>query len=167
MIGPFGADCYFMNKVFLLPGQIYFSDGSELISTVLGSCVSVVFYDSVTKKSVMTHYVLPEFMANRNQAATARYGDIALEQAISWFKTQGVPVGRVQAKVYGGANMSDGNTIGEAIGASNIVFAIQYLTMKNISIVEENLGGFIGRKIIFHSHNFQVEHLFQQAKRAG
>lgn len=82
-------------------------------------------------------------------------------------KSQSIPLNRIQAKVYGGANMSDGNAIGEAIGASNIVFAIQYLAMNNINLIEENLGGFIGRKIIFHSHNFAVEHLFQQAKRVA
>lgn len=156
-----------MNNFFLLPGQIYFSQGSDLISTILGSCISVVLYDAQTMKSIMTHYVLPEFMENRGQAPSPRYGDVALDQAVGWFKSQGIPLNRLQAKVFGGSNMSEGNTIGEAIGASNIVFAIQYLSSCGISIVEENLGGFKGRKIIFNSSTFQVEHHFQQSRKVS
>lgn len=78
MIKLFCVDPYRMNKVFLLPGQIHFSHGEDVISTVLGSCISVILFDSLTHKSVMTHYVLPEFSPDRGQAPSARYGDIAL-----------------------------------------------------------------------------------------
>lgn len=147
-----------MERRFLLPGQWFMSQGNELISTVLGSCVSIILYDPSSRYSVITHYLLPEYSSGRSHEPNGRYGDIALDTALKALASKGVVQSRLKAKVFGGANMSEGNTIGEAIGASNIIFAIQNLAMLGIPVVEENVGGFKGRKIIFNSSDFSVVH---------
>jgi len=108
----------------------------------------------------MTHYLLPEYTPGRNQDPSGRYGDIALDLALKALSQKGVLPHQLKAKIYGGANMNEGNSIAEAIGASNIVFAIQSLAALGIPVVEENLGGFKGRKIIFNSSDFTVIHEF-------
>ena len=152
-----------MNRIFLLPGQMHMSRGEDIVTTILGSCVSLILFDTRTRLSVMTHYVLPEFFAKSGQLASARYGDYALEKGLAFFQERGVKTSHLQGKLYGGANMSEGNSIGEAIGASNILFGVQNLAILGIPTVEENLGGFLGRKITFNSFTFSVEHQFQQS----
>jgi len=147
-----------MNHKFLLPGHWCISEGNELISTLLGSCVSIILFDSRSNLSAVTHYLLPEYIPGRNQEPSGRYGDVALALALKALSQKGVNRVNLKAKIYGGANMIEGNAIGEAIGASNIVFAIQNLAMMEIPVVEENLGGFKGRKIIFNSSDFSVLH---------
>jgi chemotaxis receptor (MCP) glutamine deamidase CheD len=147
-----------MNRKFLLPGQWCISQGNELISTVLGSCVSIILFDSITKWSAMTHYLFPEYMPGRNQEPSGRYGDVALDLALKALGQKGVHQSNLKAKIYGGANMSQGNSIGEAIGASNIVFAVQNLAGLGIPVVDENLGGFKSRKITFDTTSFSVIH---------
>jgi chemotaxis receptor (MCP) glutamine deamidase CheD len=149
-----------MNRKFLLPGQWCVSQGNELISTVLGSCVSIILFDSQSHFSAMTHYLLPEYVPGRNQDPSGRYGDIALNLALKALGQHRVHPSQLKAKIYGGANMNEGNTIGEEIGASNIVFAIQSLAALGIPVVEENLGGFRSRKITFNSSDFTVIHEF-------
>lgn len=155
-----------MKRVFLLPGQWCVSQGGELISTVLGSCVSIILFDPTSKWSAMTHYLLPEYMSGRNQEPSGRYGDVALDQAMAALAKQGVATHNLKAKIFGGANMSEGNSIGEAIGASNIVFAVQSLAMAGIPVIEENLGGFKGRKIVFNTDDFSVKHELSQSSAA-
>ncbi len=44
----------------ILPGEFYVSRGGELISTVLGSCISVCIRDPKMGIGGMNHFMLPE-----------------------------------------------------------------------------------------------------------
>lgn len=155
-----------MKSVYVLPGKWHLSRGGELVTTILGSCVSVILFEPRCKVSVLTHYLLPEYFPERylNQKPSARFGDIAIKEALQALKPMACQFSSLQAKVYGGANMAEGNLIGESVGASNIIFAFQTLSELGIPVVEQNVGGFQGRKIILNTDTFEVSHYFSDSK---
>lgn len=147
-------------KVFLYPGQLYAAKKETVISTLLGSCVAVVLYDPVQKIGGMNHYLLPDNPGT--EPGSGRYGSFAIPQLIKEMEKLGADRRRLQAKIYGGGNVIAENTFGESIGSSNIILAYQALGDEGIPILEENVGGNLGRKIHLNTANFQVEHKLNQ-----
>ncbi len=145
-----------MKNHFLLPGQWWLGQSGYLVSTILGSCVSIVLYDPTTKWVAINHYLLPERL-DPNIPKSTRYGDIATSVIIDEISKKGVLKKNVEAKIYGGANVNEGNTLGVAIGASNIIVAVQSLAILQIPIIEQNVGGFRGRKITFNTSTYQTQ----------
>ena len=47
------------------PGEFYVTDRNELITTVLGSCISACIRDSATGIGGMNHFMLPETTKSR------------------------------------------------------------------------------------------------------
>ena len=65
---------------FLKPGYILLSVKPTVISTVLGSCVSVCLYDRKMKTGGMNHFQLP--YARDKDKTTARFGNVATQYLI-------------------------------------------------------------------------------------
>lgn len=143
-------------KVFLYPGQLASAGKETVISTLLGSCVAVALFDPVKKVGGLNHYLLPEVPPN--EKASGRYGDFAIRKLVHDLEKLGASVSRLQAKVYGGGNVLNENSFGESIGSSNIILAYQLLGELGIAIVEENVGGTVGRKIAMNTTTFAVDH---------
>ncbi len=143
-------------KVFLYPGQLLAAKKETLISTLLGSCVAVALYDPITKIGGLNHYLLPEVL--HSEQASGRYGNFAIPKLVHELERLGASRARLKAKVYGGANVLTENTFGESIGSSNIILAYQLLSEMNIPIIEENVGGTIGRKIHMNTATFAIDH---------
>ena len=53
--------------IFLKPGEFHFSRKPEMITTILGSCVALILFDTITKTCAVTHCVLPEKSATAPQ----------------------------------------------------------------------------------------------------
>lgn len=145
-----------MKQIYLYPGQWAYSEEEAELSTILGSCVGVALYDYKLKVGALNHYLLPRLKAN--EAESTRYGNIAMTTIIETMLKNGSDRKSLQAKIYGGASVLSGVTIGDGIGASNIDLAIQILDEYRIPILEKNVGGTKGRKIYFNTSTFSVKH---------
>jgi len=87
----------------LLPTQYLAVDDATALTTTLGSCVAACLRDPVLKIGGMNHFLLPE--GNVGDGAPARYGSYAMELLINDLLKRGAHRKRLEAKVFGGANV--------------------------------------------------------------
>ena len=71
----------------ILPGEYYVTRGDEIISTVLGSCVSACFRDPVAGVGGMNHFMLPgeerSSASSEDDRLVTRYGLAAMENLVN------------------------------------------------------------------------------------
>lgn len=139
----------------LLPGEFAASfpapEGAVMM-TVLGSCVAVCLDDRQARISGMNHFMLPEPMTSRDLAragvdadnGSARYGSHAMELLINQMLSMGAQRTRLQARVYGGAQILAHRS---DIGESNVRFALAYLKRERIRMQAGDTGGRLARKL--------------------
>lgn len=132
---------------FLHPGYIYLPEKPTVISTVLGSSVSVSIYDKSRKTGGMNHFLFPT--AKPKEKTTAIYGNIAVLTLIRMMMENGSKTGNLEAQIFGGAFNSEVSS--RDVGLDNYRTARNILLRKNIKIVSEDVGGEKGRKIVFNT----------------
>jgi len=141
------------NVVKLLPGEYYVGNGDEMIVTVLGSCIAACIYERVMGIGGMNHFMLPFEKSSAYQngnkvtnydSPAARYGNVAMERLINEIIKLGGMRHNLQAKIFGGARITDSST---DIGAGNISFVREYLKLESIVVINEDVGGRLPRKV--------------------
>ena len=120
--------------------------------------MAVAFRDRNSKISGLCHYLLDKPLHGEGQGP--RYGAVAIPELLKMMVKAGANRLGIEAKLYGGGNVLDGVTIGKNIGASNVLLARSLLNEYKIPILDENVGGTRGRKIIFSTEDFGVMHSF-------
>ena len=140
--------------VNLKPGEIHVAQEPTLITTLLGSCVSVCLYSRQDRIGAMSHSVLP-YPQYRTLRLDVRYVECAIEKMMEDIRALGVPGSRIEAKVFGGAEMfqRSGNEVRFAriVGDGNMAAARKFLEAKRVQVVSECVGGNMGRKVIFNT----------------
>nr|WP_255558464.1 chemoreceptor glutamine deamidase CheD [Zhongshania aquimaris] len=128
----------------VLPGQYYVSDSEdEMITTVLGSCISACIRERVLKLGGMNHFMLPEGDSKMDGMA-ARYGAYAMEHLINDILKVGGRRENLEVKIFGGGRMMRGLS---DVGGKNIAFVRAFLELEGIAIVAEDVGLEFSRKI--------------------
>jgi len=137
----------------ILPGEYYVTDKQELITTVLGSCVSACIYDPSSGLGGMNHFMLPGNESANDADVSNRYGLYAMESLINEILKCGALKRNLKAKLFGGGqiieNMSD-------IGQKNIRFAKTFLFAEGITLENHDLGLIYPRKVNFFPHSGKV-----------
>lgn len=147
------------DRIAVEPGELYVTRDAEIISTVLGSCISVCLFDARLNIAGMNHYVLPKRINGGVSSAvpeSARFGEDALWMLLSRVENKGALRTRLTAKVFGGASSINPNCKEGCVAADNITIARVFLYEKNIPIVFEDVGGSIGRRIYFDTSDGEV-----------
>jgi chemotaxis protein CheD len=139
-------------EYYLRPGYIFVPEQPTAISTVLGSSVAVCLYDRKKKIGGMNHFLYP-YTENR-QETTARFGNVATKTLIKMMHFAGAKVPGIKAQIFGGA--FDPKSCKQNIGRDNLTEARQHLARYNIKIVSEDIGGELGRKIVFNTHTCEI-----------
>lgn len=137
----------------LLPGEYYVTNQDEMITTVLGSCVSACIRDVVTGVGGMNHFMLPQTTKSRlnnrdeNVVGNAtRYGNFAMEHLINIILTNGGRRKNLEVKLFGGGKILA--TLGD-VGATNIKFVLEYVDAEALKLVSQDLGDTYPRKVNF------------------
>ena len=135
----------------VLPGEFYVSAQVEMISTVLGSCISACIRDRRRRVGGMNHFMLPEPVGERDSwsaavGRAARYGSDAMEQLINAILKAGGQRQDLEVKVFGGgrvlAQMTD-------VGRRNIEFVQRYLATEKLEVAASDLGDVYPRQVQF------------------
>jgi len=130
----------------LLPGAHWVVEGDNALATVLGSCVAACLRDPLLHLGGMNHFLLPE--GGNNAASSARYGCYAMELLINDLLKRGAVRKRLQAKVFGGANVLKGMQH-NPIGSRNADFVLHYLATEHIPVIAQDLRGIHPRRVYF------------------
>ncbi|MGE7136102.1 chemoreceptor glutamine deamidase CheD [Luteibacter sp. NPDC031894] len=137
--------------VKILPGEYYVSVQEEMISTVLGSCVSACVRDARRRIGGMNHFMLPEPAGERDGWSStvgraARYGNDAMEQLINAILKAGGRREDLEVKIFGGgrvlATMTD-------IGQRNIAFVQRYIATEKLKLCAADVGDIYPRQVQF------------------
>ncbi len=143
----------------ILPGELYVSIHGEMVSTVLGSCVSACIRDKKIGVGGMNHFMLPsqgggDNWEKSNVSASSRYGNWAMEFLINEIVKQGGRKGNFEVKIFGGGqvlkNMTD-------IGLRNIHFIREFLSREGLSIAAEDVGDYYPRKLLYFPDTGEVK----------
>lgn len=144
----------------LLPGDYYVTKDNEMITTVLGSCVSACIRDSVVGVGGMNHFMLPETsrsrLNSREEAVVGmalRYGNYAMEHLINTILQYGGRRKNLEVKLFGGGKVIA--TLGD-VGSRNIAFVLDYVDMEALRLVAHDLGDIYPRKINYYPHTGRV-----------
>ncbi|MBF0203918.1 MAG: chemotaxis protein CheD [Desulfamplus sp.] len=141
-----------LSDYLLKPGFIYLADKPVSISTVLGSSVSVCLFDKKQKIGGMNHFQFSEI--REKDKSTPIYGNVATLTLIRMMLLNGSKDRHLEAQIFGGAHnplVSDIN-----VGINNINTARLILNSRKIKIVSEDVGGEVGRKIIFNTSTCEI-----------
>lgn len=133
---------------YLHPGKVLAFAEPALITTVLGSCVSVCLWDAWAGVGGMNHFLLPDVLSGN---ASPRFAGPAFEQLVARLLAHGARRERLQAKTFGGASLGAAASGEPRIGSRNVEAARRLLTERAIPIVAEDVGGNCGRKLVFET----------------
>ena len=138
-----------MKEHYLLPGDIFADYSPTMITTVLGSCVSICLWDPYLNIGGINHYLLPFW--NGEGLASPRYGNVAFEKLMEKMQRLGSNLQDVKAKVFGGAAVLEIVSQNMSVGERNITLAKEMLNEFRIPIISSDVGGTVGRKLKFNS----------------
>jgi chemotaxis protein CheD len=133
------------NVITVVQGEYAVSaDPNAVMSTVLGSCVAMCLFDAVNRVGGMNHFLLAT--SSQAQSDDLKYGINAIELLINRLLQSGAERTNLQAKLFGGARMTDH---ARDIGAGNAVFAKEFLDKEGIACISSSLGGTKARRVQF------------------
>ena len=135
----------------ILPGEYFVTRSDEIITTVLGSCISACVRDPGLRVGGMNHFMLPEDITHGSSTwldpragLATRYGSFAMESLINDLMKLGARRDRLEVKLAGGgrilASMTD-------VGERNIQFARNWLGIEGLNIAGEDVGDSYPRRI--------------------
>ncbi len=137
-------------RYYLQPGYIYANAEKSMISTVLGSCISICLWDSQNFFGGMNHFIYPKSKKNGNNG---RYGDVSCQYLIKLMFQLGAKKENLIAHIVGGAN----NPILKSnIGEKNIEIAEEILNKYKIKVSIRDVGGQVGRKLVFNTETGEI-----------
>lgn len=142
----------------ILPGEFYVTREHELVSTVLGSCVSACIRDTKLGVGGMNHFMLPVEKGAGNletNSESARYGNHAMEMLINAILKAGGLKKNLEVKLFGGgrvlASMSKID-----VGQQNISFIRHYVELEKLMVASEDLGDIHPRKVLYFPQTGRV-----------
>lgn len=141
-------------QYYLMSGSIFIHEEAYIVTTVLGSCVSVCLWDTVKKMGGINHYMLPFW--NGEGLASPKYGTIAIPKMIEKMIELGSFKRNLQAKIFGGGEVFGKSNAAMNIGARNILIAQDVLERERIPIMSSDVGGKTGRKIVYDLYTGSV-----------
>lgn len=145
----------------ILPGEYYVTTQNELISTVLGSCISACIRDKQSGIGGMNHFMLPEKTNVKNSTLSqtsdaTRYGNYAMEKMINDILKAGARRENLQVKIFGGGKvLANMNTMD--IGQKNIAFVRTYIIAEGLALLAEDVGDIFPRKVLYYPKSGKVK----------
>ncbi len=126
------------------------NDESEVLTTLVGSCVALCLYDPYAKVAGMAHVMLPKSNNGRSpngSGKAGKYADQAVDNLLRMMAEKGAEPRRIRAKMAGGANMfsHEGSSTVFNIGERNAEELRRILRERGIPLVSEDIGENYGR----------------------
>lgn len=150
--------------VYLKPGELYFAEEPTLVTTILGSCVSIVMYNSRLCTGGICHALLPTGSCASDEGL--RYVECSVHRMLETLHERGIQRHEIEVKLFGGSDIlkiSRTESRIKTIGRQNIDRALAIIREEGLNLVSSDLGGSMGRKLFFYTHTGEV--LLKRQKR--
>lgn len=137
----------------LKPGELVITGRPMLVSTILGSCVSVTMFNPRFGGAIC-HGMLPSCGRKdfcHHCGEEFRYVDCAVRAMIGAFSRRRIAPEEIEVKLFGGSDMLSHSEerMTASVGRQNIDTALKLLTENGFVILVSDVGGKRGRKIFF------------------
>lgn len=142
--------------IYLRPGEHFFTVTPAIVSTVLGSCVSITMHNPKDQMSAICHAVLPEEIIS---GEPYRYVDSSIAAMLRMFDRYGVAKSDIEVKLFGGSDIlppSENCYREMTVGKQNIIQAQQSIEREQLKLLAYDVGGTLGRKLFFHTHTGEI-----------
>lgn len=150
-------------QVYLKPGEICFSQTPMKVTTVLGSCVSATLYHPPTGIAAICHAMQPRCplpdLCSGECIVQYRYAWCAIHAMSRQMTGYGLRPRDIEAKLFGGAALMGGHrpeNLATSMGRQNAEAAMEALHSCGLTLKVANVGGTLGRKIIFDTITGEV-----------
>ena len=133
------------------PGGFTVTERGDLVlNTLLGSCVAACICDTETGVGGLNHFLLPDDSGGAACTTTSatRYGVHAMEILINEILKMGGARSRLQAKLFGGANVI-ALSAASSVGERNQRFSLDFPRREGIPVTATDLGGERARRVFF------------------
>ena len=135
----------------LKPGQVYLAKKSGFIRTVVGSAVSICIWDEEQQYACMCHYIFPS--PATGDRPSGLYASESVPRMLMSLSSAGSKRRSLSAHILGGASPT---AVPDKTAEANIEAARYILHQNRIPIICEDVGGRVGRKIVFNAENGNV-----------
>lgn len=158
-------------KIHLNIGEVYITQKPTVIWTILGSCISVVFYNKRLQTGGICHAQLPEkrrlnescmkacpvkCSGNGTDSGRFKFVTCSAQYMLEQFNQYGIQNREIEVKLFGGANVFQTNGTAKTVGSQNLEAALKFIQKHNLNLVSKYIGGKTGITIYFHSHTGKV-----------
>ncbi len=133
--------------VTISPGGLYITNKDEVISTVLGSCISVCVWDAAHGIGGMNHFMIPgsDYEIGKSLPEDLfRFGSYSMDYMLKQFDSMGANKNLLELKVFGGGAIISSSC---DVGSANIQFIQEYIDSHQLSMANQDLGGELPRKV--------------------
>ena len=151
--------------IHLKPGELVFTEKPAQVVTVLGSCVTVTMFSRWPRYAGICHAMLsaPSFVGPSGKVPDRfKYLSEAIPFMAAHFRKLGIDLKAVEVKMFGGGNVTPHNPVKPhrpmLIGHANVQTARQLLAAETLTLKAANVGGSLGRKLIFNTATGEVQH---------
>ncbi len=138
---------YLPTQFFLKPGYAMANHEASIIRAVLGNCVAVTFFDRNNCFGGMNQFVFPKTTCREDM--TAQYGNVGIRALFRMLVDMGASRENLVAQIIGGSECKIFND--EGLGEQNVALARGVLAQLKVPVISEDVGGRMGRKVIYHS----------------
>lgn len=134
-------------------GEIAVANDSEILKTVLGSCVAISAWHPNTQTAWLCHYLLAR--SGEPNSLNPKYGDGAFRRLILSISERQVPIAECQLSIFGGASVV--REISSDVGFENSKAAIRMLDALGIIPFKIDVGGNFARSLSIDSKDGRTE----------
>ena len=133
------------------PGYLVFSHEPAFLCSVCGNGVVVIIWDKVRRIGGMTHCIFPK--RRMRDKPSNYYADVAVTQLVAALTGKQCLAQNLEVQLFGGGSMR-GWSAGRARAVVEMIRKI--LKKHRIDIVSEDIGGSVGRKVVFDTRSGDV-----------
>ena len=133
-------------------GDYFWGNKDTLITTILGSCVSVCIWHPEKKIGGMCHFKLPESRLEKTRKPLkydGNFGKEAIEYLSQKISSTGIPKEEFKISIFGGSSIiqSLSDNMKFDVGNRNIECAEKELNKRGFKIHKKDVGGITSRKL--------------------
>lgn len=134
---------------YLIPGKLFAAAQPFAITTIVGSSVCVCLWDAARGIGGANHIMLAHGPEESENAT--RYANVANPTLLKRMLDLGAEVKTLEARIFGGSLPNVTFNEKTHTGEMNVEAVTHFLNLNGIRIVQKEVGGTRGRKLVFHT----------------
>lgn len=148
-------------SLFLRPGDYFFGRHDGQVTTLLGSCVSIILWHPRWRLLSVSHYVLPRDPTHqglRSNPLDTRYGEAVFRRLHADMLRHGTRACEYRKSIFGGGTLSGPlGRIAARVGHSNSEFAHRQFGLRNWQVDHCDINGDHYRRLSVDGNSGRID----------